>query len=836
MSLPAAALKPRTLALAAFLFLTGVPPASGQQVDVGQEGYLSPPDTIAEALAAPWHRNAELEEPGPDADLFVVETRDRRMPPLSLLAKEHYHLGGLQVDPAANRVRDATTESADGFRLVSAESADTIEIETPADAKVSDPHWSPDGTRLAYLAHFEDVTHIYVADAGSGESRRVTQRPVLLTLTTDFDWSADGRYIVAVLVPEGRGEEPSDPQVPPTPRVDVTSEEENILRTYPDLLETPHERALVEYYGTGQLARIAVDGDGSTEIGAPALIDGVDVSPDGGRIVVSTVQKPFSKIVPVDDFARVEEIWDASGEVLAQVERRPVEDGVEDDDDDDLRREVAWRPDDDGLGFLEREPAPEDDGSGDGDADGATPRTDRVMHWSAPFDSASLEVVYESDDELADLRYSADGRLLFVTERDDDADRERIVAVMPEQDTSFVVASHDTEDAYDDPGDLVTVPASPDAPVARVSSDGGSVYLEGTDYAEDPLAEAPRPFLDRVEIRTGEATRLFYSSAEEYEQVVEVLDDDAERIVLRREAPTDVPDYFRRDVQGGGELQLTSNRDYAPDITNARREAVWATRADGLEFKVEITLPPGYDGERRLPAILWHYPREYEDEEAYHEDLREYNKNAFPSMYPRSMDKLVRLGYAVVYPDIPIVGPRERWNDYYVPDLRNSHAAAIDAMEDRGWIDRNRLAVGGHSYGGFGTINSMIQTPFFKAGIAGSANSNRTLTPAGFQREPRTLWEARETYKRMSPLFWMNELNGALLLYHGLDDQNVGTFPDHSERSFHALNTLGKTAALYMYPYEGHGPDAEESLMDIWARWATWLEKYVMSAGQGDGE
>ena len=58
-------------------------------------------------------------------------------------------------------------------------------------------------------------------------------------------------------------------------------------------------------------------------------------------------------------------------------------------------------------------------------------------------------------------------------------------------------------------------------------------------------------------------------------------------------------------------------------------------------------------------------------------------------------------------------------------------------------------------------------------------------------------------------------------------DQNVGTDPTNSIRLFHALNGLGKTTALYMYPLEDHGPASRETLLDLWARWAAWLDKYV---------
>ena len=96
-----------------------------------------------------------------------------------------------------------------------------------------------------------------------------------------------------------------------------------------------------------------------------------------------------------------------------------------------------------------------------------------------------------------------------------------------------------------------------------------------------------------------------------------------------------------------------------------------------------------------------------------------------------------------------------------------------------------------------------------------------------FQTERRQLWDARETYLEMSPLLWANRVNGALLMYHGMEDANVGTNPINSEALFAALDGLGKDAALYMYPYEGHGPIAKETTLDMWARWVAWLDMYV---------
>jgi dipeptidyl aminopeptidase/acylaminoacyl peptidase len=232
--------------------------------------------------------------------------------------------------------------------------------------------------------------------------------------------------------------------------------------------------------------------------------------------------------------------------------------------------------------------------------------------------------------------------------------------------------------------------------------------------------------------------------------------------------------------------------------------------------------------------MFWFYPREYTDQEDYDEGGRTYNKNSFQNFGTRSIQFLTRLGYAVVEPDAPIVGDQGAMNNNYENDLRNNLATVIDSVERRGWVDRGRIGIGGHSYGAFSTVNAMVHTPFFKAGIAGDGNYNRTLTPLMFQSERRILWDARDTYLSMSPFLYANNLTGALLMYHGMADQNVGTDPTHSPRLFHALNGLGKTVSMYLYPYEDHGPATLETQLDLWARWAAWLDKYVKNPQSAD--
>jgi dipeptidyl aminopeptidase/acylaminoacyl peptidase len=359
-----------------------------------------------------------------------------------------------------------------------------------------------------------------------------------------------------------------------------------------------------------------------------------------------------------------------------------------------------------------------------------------------------------------------------------------------------------------------------------LSADKSSVFFQGQINDRKPQEVGPKTFIDQVVIRTAAKTRIFESNNNSvWERVSTILDPDLKKFILTSEGPKTPPQQFL--YENGTRKQLTNNEDLHPDLTNMVIERFTVERPDGYTFRVTVNLPPGYKPGTKLPAMFWFYPREYSTQEAYDAPERTFNKNAFPTFGTRAMEFLTRLGYAVVENDAPIFGPAGMMNNNYVHDLRTNLSVTIDELDRRGLVDRTRIGIGGHSYGAFSTVNAMVHTPFFKAGIAGDGAYNRTLTPLGFQSERRDLWEAPNVYLGMSPFLSANNLTGALLMYHGMHDQNVGTDPVNSIRLFHALNGLGKTVALYMYPLEDHGPAAKETQLDLWARWAAWLDKYV---------
>lgn len=836
------------------------------------ETYTTPPDAVARLVTAPRHLNVSVTLQSPDRTHFIKQESEG-LPTAAAFARPHLKFAGLQVDPAAHRVRTMTTRGNAGLQIIDARTGQHTAVQVPAGATVSNPSWSPDGSQLAFIANFENASHVYVAEVASGRSRQLTRTPLLATLVNSIEWSGDGRQVAVVVLPANRGAPPAAPAVAIGPQVQLwTDGQKSPQRMHASLLEWPHEFAQMEYYTTGQLAMIDVRTRAVRTIGQPAMIRSVSVSPDGQYFRVTTMQKPFSYVVPWGQFGIKEEIWDASGQVLAEIQDRPLREAPDtaagggpggQGGPQQGKRGLAWMPQGPGMYYLETAPAargadttaaPAGPG-GQGNQAGA--RVDRVMRWLPPFGTADTATIYRGDGTIASVLFSDDAQTLFVaTNRSGTGE---IYAVRLEEPgaklnilrqrawtPSFQGAggggfggggfgggqagANDSLAFYGNPGSMMTRRGSQGGVVAMLSSEN-AVYFSGTRFHPDWEANAPVAFVDKVAVGSAEKTRVFEGAAGMIETVSAVLDDDFREVVVSRESPTQVADAYLRNTATGAMTRLTDNTDHTPEFTQLRRERVWVTRPDGIRFLVRVTLPADYREGTRLPGMFWFYPYEFTDQAGYDRRLRTENVHRFPASGPRTIEFLAMQGYAVANFDPPIIGEQGRMNDNYISDLRMNLLAVIDELDRRGWIDRQRLGLGGHSYGAFSTANAMVSMPSFRAGIAGAGMYNRTLTPNGFQSERRDLWNGQRTYLDLSAMLNVDKLQGALLLYHGMDDQNVGTNPISSVRMMQALRAQGKTSALYLYPYEDHGPATQESLLDLWARWTAWLDIYVKHHG-----
>ena len=547
------------------------------------------------------------------------------------------------------------------------------------------------------------------------------------------------------------------------------------------------------------------------------MFESISVSPDGRHVLATVIERPFSFRTAYRGFPRRTFIMDKQGTVLTTLDERPLQEGRNSPNSNrgSEPRAFAWRPDGVGLSFLVREGEDDD-------------QSDHVMLLAAPFDMDQAEVVAETEDRINSITYTMDGSGAFGSISKDGktglAYWELDSTLKP---LRLLVDFHETDDPVGQPGNVWAARTGNGLSFAPISSDGSATYLSGSGVKPN---FRPQPFVDRVSLADGSSQRVFESSSDSFEQPLVGLDPDLNRMIVSRESSTDFPDSYLWE-RGGSTENLTNNTDPFPAITNARRIDFDFVRRDGVEVQGRVSLPVDYVEGQKVPAIFWTYPREYEEAEGYEfATLRARNQNAFTHMsWLRWSNIWLTQGYALIYPDIPIIG--ENYNDSYIAHLVDAMYGAIRAVDGLGVIDIDRIGHGGHSYGAFATANILANSPYFKAGIAGDGAYNRSLTPAGFQAERRSIWEAPNTYIEMSPFFKADQMNTPLLMYHGGDDNNTGTFPVQSERMIQALTTLGKPAVLYVYPYESHTPRAIENKLDMWARFIGWFDEHVKNAG-----
>ena len=797
------------------------------QVDPSND-YLRPPVVVQELFDRDKNL-AELDRISPNGSHFLIPFSDE-LSSLELMARRTLRLGMLELMPEVDREWRLATYGIRGYDVYALEERRRWSIDVPEGSFVSDAIWSPDGSRLAFLAHLAESTQVWTADVSTGAAERLSDARVMATLAARggagvpsrmLQWMPDGS-VLALLVPTGRGSEPEADPVPTGPIVRRTREKATPTRTLPFLLRSEHDADLFRYYTTAQLARLS-SGQAPQPIGDPAMYLSIALSPDGGHILAEQLVEPFSYIVGYTSFGRDLNVLNLDGDVVSTIRQIPLYESSERDNrpEANLPREVAWRPDGRGLSWLARTPNAAEEGDDTGD----TEQQDRVMGVEAPFVVTEAKVLTSTEGRFSDLHFAAAGDRFFA-EITEDGERTILAYDMSvEPAAGQVLVSYDQDNVLELPGEILTRQDGNGITTVMMSSNGQSAYLRGSGYREQ---FSPQPFVDRVEIANGATTRLFEGAAETFDWPLTPLNDDLTRMIVSREMSSMVPDSYLWSTEGAWE-NLTQNVDPYPEITAAQRIDFEFTRRDGLTVQARISLPTEYQSGERVPAIFWTYPREYASAEEYKQaSIRARNHNAFsPLSFLRWSDIWLTQGYAVVYPDIPILGQVGRFNDHFVADMTETMYAAIRKVDEMGYVDVDRIGHGGHSYGAFATANLLAHTPFFKAGIAGDGAYNRTLTPMTFQGEQRFIWDAPTTYLEISPFFYADQIHSPLLMYHGEQDNNSGTFLIQSERMMQALTGLGKKAALYIYPFESHGPRAKENYLDLWTRWLEWFDLYV---------
>jgi dipeptidyl aminopeptidase/acylaminoacyl peptidase len=778
--------------------------------------YKMPPKEIADVVDAPPPPFTTL---SPDGKWILVQN----VPPLLTiedLSRPELKLAGIRFDPerhdqsrvtyatslALARVADGTSQSIGGL---------------PSPARIRFPVWSPDSMRIAFTLSTANGAELWVADAATAHARRVSSLLMNQTLPRrPFEWMPDSRTLIVRTVQASRTAAPEAPRTPSGPVVQESRGRKTPASTYEDMLKDESDAALFEYHMQSALMRVPLDGE-PQPIGAAAMIVRHAPSPDGRFLLVESIHRPFSYRVPFSRFPRRIEVWSASGQLVKQIADLPLADRVAIDFDAVPvgPRDAEWRGDKPAtVAWVEAQ-------------DEGNPRKeaavrDRVVTLADPFTGAAATLV-DLPMRYDGVAWGTDDVALVEARRWKDRHTQTWRVHPNGGATPELIVDRSFEDRYGDPGTPEMRRNAAGQTVLRL--DGNAIYLFGDGHS----AEGSRPFIDRFDLTTKKATRLWRSEGAVYEAPVALLDDGGTRAVTRRETPTEPPNMFVRDLKSGALRQVTKIANPTPQMAAVKKELIRYKRADGVDLNATLYLPPGYDAAKDgpLPVLMWAYPAEFKSAAAASQITTSPHRFVRASAAGSPIVFVLR-GYAVLdNPTIPIVGEGTREpNDSYVEQLVAGAKAAVDELVRRGVGDRDRMAISGHSYGAFMTANLLAHSDLFRAGIARSGAYNRTLTPFSFQAEERTYWEAPETYTKMSPFTYADKINEPLLLIHGIDDDNTGTFPIQSERLYAAMAGLGGTVRLVMLPKEAHGYRARESVMHVLYEMDAWLDKYVKNA------
>lgn len=778
-------------------------PAAAQE-----EGYRLPPaDVVDIVLRAP----SPAVSVSPTGDMLLLLERES-LPPVADLARPMEKLAGLRLDPAINDQHG--TRAFVGMVLRNLADNSERRVALPPEADISDIAWSPDGTRVAITNTYVDGVALMVLDTASGTTTTVMERGIN-PIFQGPRWLPDGR-LLALVIPENRGPMPEESLTPAGPAIqNAAGGEEAQTRTYQDLLENPHDEALFAWLGTSQPVAIALDSGEREVLGEPRLYTYAAASPDGQYMLMEWLERPFSYQVPYSDFPLTSVITDAAGTHVATIAQQPLADNLPVQGVPTGRRSIIWHPTEPALVMWAEA------------QDGGNPRVqadvrDAMFALPAPFDGTPREVA-RFEDRFSGFTGIADSDDIIAADYDRDTReiRQSLVDITGSN-APRVLQLRNVQDAYADPGSPVMATTAAGFNVAR--NDAGVLLLAGNGATPEGL----RPFLRRFDLATLEVQEIWRNSGENLERVADVLDDAGSAFITFYESPSDPGNFRLHD--GTTVTALTQFPDPHPELTGISRELVTYTRADGTELTATLYLPPDYVAGQQLPLVVWAYPFEYNDAATASQNRE--SPYRFTRIGNYSHLFFLTQGYAVLDDaSMPVIGADpETVNDSFIEQIVSSAQAAVDFSVARGFGDGFRVGVGGHSYGAFMTAHLLAQSDIFRAGIARSGAYNRTLTPFGFQSERRVFWETPETYYELSPFMAANLINEPMLMIHGTNDANSGTFPEQSERMFAAIRGTGGTARLVMLPHESHGYRGRESVLHTLAEMIDWFDVHVKAA------
>ena len=738
---------------------------------------------------------------------------------ISDLSEKELRLGGLRINPKTNIGSRVTFYNNVKIKNLKERKGTVNQVKgLPENPKLSNFSWSPDQTKIALTNTTGEGVELWLLDLEKGAVSKLTKPNLNANIGSVINWSADSKsMLVKVISSIKKPLINTSLIVPDGPTVSTNFGEKAQNRTYQDLLKNKSDEHNFEQLATSAIHKVYLNGDSEKWLD-DAMYRGISFSPDGNYVMITQIKKPFSYLVTYSRFPTKTDIYTKEGSLVTNLLETPLIEelpkGFMATTKD--KRSFSWRSDKAAtLTYVEAL-----DG---GDPANMVEYRDEVFELEAPFSGEGKSLI-KLINRYAGIDW-ANENMAIAYDRWWNTRNTKAYSFNPSNnnDSPKTIYDRNYQDAYSDPGSFLKERNNYNRSVIKLNS--GRAYMRGAGFTK----QGQFPFIDEVNIKSFAKKRIYQSTYTNKVESIQDYDPSSKQLIVRIESPTEFPNYYSKKVNSKRLNKITDFENPFLELQNVKKQTITYKRDDGLELSGILYLPLDYDEEKKekRPMILWAYPREFKDRKSASQSTK--NSNEFTYPYYGSMVYWVTKGYVVLDDaSFPIIGEgKEQPNDNFRKQLVANGKAAIDAVDKMGYIDRSKVAVGGHSYGAFMVANLLSHSNLYAAGIARSGAYNRTLTPFGFQSEERSYWEAPEVYYTMSPFMHAEKMKTPLLLIHGEDDNNSGTYPMQSERYFNALKGLGATVRLVMLPKESHGYASKESIFHVLWEQDQWLEKYV---------
>lgn len=774
--------------------------------------YQTPPKEIMELADVKLPPAVSMTE---DANYAVLRYRNQYKS-IEELSETELRLGGLRINPVTN-ISSRERYYSD-IAVLNVKSGEETKINgLPENPRLANFSWSPDQSMMAFTNTTKKGVELWILDVKKNEVQKITEDHINANVGSPFEWFQDNSALLVKFLPKDKKPLISEKDAVPTgPTVSVNEGQKAQNRTYQDLLKNKNDEFNFEQLVRSEIYKVDLKGN-KTLWKDVDMYRSLNFSPDGEYILVTTIERPFSYIVPFYRFPYTTIIYDKEGNEIKKILEVPL---IEELPKGFMAERKGMR----NLNWRSDKPA--------------------TLYWAEVLDEGDPEVDVEYRDEVFTLNAPFDGEKKSILKTKNRfsyigwGNEELAIAIdywwntrniktyifnpSDSKQEAKIIYDRNYQDRYNDPGSFVFKRNKFGKSTLVV--DGDFMYLLGDGYSPEGI----RPFVDKFNIKTQKTERLWRADGKEtLESIIDFKDPKKGILLTRIESKSQYPNYYFRNIKTGELKPVTNFNNPFVALQNVKKEVIKYKRDDGLELSGTLYLPLGYEEGKKYPMVMWAYPREFKDKSTAGQVSSSPNEFIYP-WYGSPIFWLTR-GYVVLDDaSFPIVGEGDKEpNDTFIKQLVANGKAAIDAVDKLGYIDPNKVAVGGHSYGAFMTANLLTHSNDYAAGIARSGAYNRTLTPFGFQSEERNYWEAPEIYYEMSPFMHADEMKTPLLLIHGAADNNSGTYTMQSERYFNALKGLGATVRLVLLPKESHGYSARESVLHVLWEQDQWLEKYV---------